>query len=181
VLKSKKMALIDTNKQYPKRTVSVAKVRFQDCDPLMHLNNAKYFDYFFNAREDQVAEMYQFDFGDYYQKTKTTWVVYNHQIAYMSSAKISEWVQIISSIVFFNHNTKITEYVMTDQAGLKVKAVLWTTSKYIDTRTGGTAPHQPEIMELLGHISTAEVSLEPESFSQRLKTIKTQLAEGIFL
>ena len=26
------------------------QIRFQDCDPLQHLNNSKYFDYYFNAR-----------------------------------------------------------------------------------------------------------------------------------
>ncbi len=175
------MALLEDNKTYPKRTESVSRIRFQDCDPLMHLNNAKYFDYFFNAREDQVAAMYQFDFSDYYQKTKTTWVVYNHQIAYLSSARVSEWVCIISSIVYFNHNTKITEYVMTDQAKQKVKAVLWTTSKYIDARTGTTTPHQPEIMELLEGISSKEVDMQTMAFADRLKVIKAKLAEGTFM
>jgi len=50
------MALIDLSKTYPKLTESRAIIRFQDCDPLRHLNNAKYFDYFYNAREDQVAQ-----------------------------------------------------------------------------------------------------------------------------
>jgi acyl-CoA thioesterase FadM len=147
----------------------------------MHLNNAKYFDYFFNAREDQVAAMYNFDFSDYYSKTKTTWVVYNHQIAYMSSAKISEWVCIISSIVYYNHNTKITEYVMTDAGKQKVKAVLWTTAKYIDTRTATATTHQPEIMELLAAISSNEVDLQTVTFADRLKIIKAKLAEGTFV
>ena len=30
-------------------------VRFQDCDPFGHLNNARYIDYFLNARQDQIA------------------------------------------------------------------------------------------------------------------------------
>lgn len=34
------------DRHYPKETESRVVVRFQDCDPLQHLNNAKYFDYF---------------------------------------------------------------------------------------------------------------------------------------
>jgi len=32
---------------------STYQVRFQDSDPFRHLNNARYLDYFVNAREDQ--------------------------------------------------------------------------------------------------------------------------------
>ena len=39
------MFYFDADKKYPKVTESRVKVRFQDCDPLQHLNNAKYFDY----------------------------------------------------------------------------------------------------------------------------------------
>ena len=47
----------DPNKAYQKTTKSSSLIRFQDCDPLRHLNNAKYFDYYFNAREDQVPKL----------------------------------------------------------------------------------------------------------------------------
>ena len=33
-------------------------IRFPDCDPFNHLNNARYLDYFINAREDQVWDAY---------------------------------------------------------------------------------------------------------------------------
>ncbi|MDA8650906.1 thioesterase, partial [Flavobacteriaceae bacterium] len=37
---------------------SKAIVRFQDCDPFNHLNNAAYLNYLVNAREDQLMEAY---------------------------------------------------------------------------------------------------------------------------
>ena len=40
---------------------SKTKVRFQDCDPFNHLNNAKYIDYLINAREDQLIEKFDLD------------------------------------------------------------------------------------------------------------------------
>ena len=66
------MFQLDPNKQYPKKLYSKAVIRFQDCDPLKHLNNAKYFDYFFNAREDQVATIYEFDYNDYFEHNQTS-------------------------------------------------------------------------------------------------------------
>jgi len=54
----------DPNKSYPKETETASVIRFQDCDPLGHLNNAKYFDYFFNAREDQVSKIYGYNPGE---------------------------------------------------------------------------------------------------------------------
>ena len=40
---------------------SKVKIRFQDCDPFNHLNNAAYINYFINAREDQILENYHLD------------------------------------------------------------------------------------------------------------------------
>jgi YbgC/YbaW family acyl-CoA thioester hydrolase len=175
------MFILDPNKIYPQKLVSTAVVRFQDCDPLKHLNNSKYFDYFFNAREDQVAEIYQFDPNDYFEHNHTSWVVYNHQIAYMNSAKVSEWVTIISSIVYFNENTKLTEFVMTDKSRKVLKAVLWMTSKYIDINTGSTTNHEPEIMKYLKAISLQDIDIKEVTFASRLKTIKKELLEGTYI
>ena len=76
----------DPQKQYPKETESRVVIRFQDCDPLRHLNNAKYFDYFFNAREDQVPKLYGLEIIDLIRVYKAAWVVYNHNISYIKPA-----------------------------------------------------------------------------------------------
>lgn len=172
---------LDPNKNYPRKLVSKAVIRFQDCDPLKHLNNAKYFDYFFNAREDQVAAIYKFDPNDYFEHNHTSWVVYNHQIAYMNSAKVSEWVNIFSSIVYYNENTKITEFVMTDETKKVLKCVLWTTSKYINTDTGTKTNHEPEIINYLSRIGLQGIDMQSVTFANRLKTIKQELLEGTFI
>src|SRR5690606_17133366 len=77
------MFVLDKNKTYQKETESKVVIRFQDCDPLRHLNNAKYFDYFFNAREDQVPRLYGLQAMDFHSIYNATWVVYNHQISYI--------------------------------------------------------------------------------------------------
>ena len=106
------MFVVDPMKDYPTETESRAIIRFQDCDPLKHLNNAKYFDYFFNAREDQVPKLYGVEFLDFIQSFEAIWVVYNHHIAYLKPANMGEWVRIKSRIVWFDLNSMVVEYVM---------------------------------------------------------------------
>jgi acyl-CoA thioester hydrolase len=100
----------DPNRSYPTETESRTIIRFQDCDPLQHLNNAKYFDYYFNAREDQVAKLYDFSPGQLFSELKTSWVVYQHQIAYVRPAKVSDWIRIMSRLIYVNEDTTVTEY-----------------------------------------------------------------------
>ncbi len=43
-----------TKGDIPKFTSELVKIRFQDCDPFQHLNATRYFNYFFNSRDDQI-------------------------------------------------------------------------------------------------------------------------------
>jgi acyl-CoA thioester hydrolase len=175
------MFALDPNRIYPKKTVSKSLIRFQDCDPLNHLNNAKYFDYYFNAREDQQALLYGFK-GDYtFTNLKSSWVVYNHQIGYIRPANISEWVTIYSSVIYVDKHTKVTEYVMADETGQYLKNVLWTTSKYISVATGKIIDHHPEIMDYVKAICVEGIDFEHITFNQRVKTIKHELLAGTYV
>jgi len=165
----------DPVKSYPTETESRTIIRFQDCDPLQHLNNAKYFDYYFNAREDQVAKLYDFNPGQLFRELGTSWVVYQHQIAYVRPALVSEWIRIKSRIINFTEDTTVTEYFMTDDAGRQLKNVLWVTSKYISVRTGKRIAHDPAVMELLETICEPNVKFEELVFNERIRAIKNEL------
>lgn len=69
-------------KELPKILESRTKIRFQDCDPFNHLNNAAYLNYFINAREDQLIINYGIDIYQMDQKEGKSWVVGSNQIAY---------------------------------------------------------------------------------------------------
>jgi acyl-CoA thioester hydrolase len=165
----------DPSRTYPAETESRVIIRFQDCDPLQHLNNAKYFDYYFNAREDQVAKLYDFNPGQLFHEYKSSWVVYQHQIAYIRPALVSEWVRIKSRIIFFNEDTTITEYYMTDDSKQQLKNVLWVTSKYIDVPTGKRIPHHPAVMDLLDAIKLPDFNFEKTTFNDRIREVKNSL------
>jgi acyl-CoA thioester hydrolase len=155
----------DPNRTYPVETESRVIIRFQDCDPLQHLNNA----------EDQVAKLYGFNPGQLFQEYKTSWVVYQHQIAYVRPALVSEWVRIMSRIIFFNEDTTITEYYMTDDRKQQLKNVLWVTSKYIDVQTGKRISHHPAVMDLLDAIKVPHFDLEKTTFNERIREVKRGL------
>lgn len=162
------------DKNFPKITASKAIIRFQDCDPLQHLNNAKYFDYYFNAREDQVAKLYGFKFSEIFKNYKTSWVVYQHQISYLRPAVVSEWIKVFSRLIYFSEDTIITEFFMTDETGTELKNFMWTTSKYVSVETGRRVPHQDDVSAYLSAICDENFNFET-NFNDRIKAVKVEL------
>lgn len=162
--------------QFPSEAESRMVVRFQDCDPLQHLNNAKYFDYFFNAREDQLSKIYGFTYSSLFREYKTSWVVYQHQIAYVRPAVISEWVRITSRIIHHDSDTIITESYMTNDSRTELKTLLWTTSKHVSILDGKRTPHPPELTTFLDAILHHGSHPDHVDFNHRVKHIKEELA-----
>lgn len=169
------MFVFDKNKDYPKETESLVVIRFQDCDPLRHLNNAKYFDYFFNAREDQVPKLYGLQVTDFYKTYHAAWVIYNHNISYLKPADMGEWVKIKSRLVWFNHNTIVVEYAMYDKAESQLKTLLWSTMRYIDIESGRSTEHEGEVLDFLHATKYPLLDFEKLDIMHRIKQIKEHL------
>ena len=160
-----------------KETTSTVIIRFQDCDPFRHLNNSKYFDYFFNAREDQIAKHYDFRPVDIFKKYNSGWVAYNHHIAYLRPAMVSEWVKIFSRIIGFTSDTLVTEYYMSNQDKTELKTVFLSTVKYVDGFTGKKIAHQEDLLEFLQAIAHENLSLENIRLDSRIAFIKKELEQ----
>lgn len=165
------------DKHYPKETESRVVIRFQDCDPLQHLNNAKYFDYFFNAREDQVPKLYGLEMIDMIHKYKAAWVVYNHNISYVRPARVGEWIRIMSRLLWYNNNTVVLEYYMTDDSKNELKTLLWTTMRYVTIKEGKSTDHTGAVLDFL-RATSENLDISNISISERVKTLKQKLAEG---
>ena len=166
------MFVVDPMKDYPTETESRAIIRFQDCDPLKHLNNAKYFDYFFNAREDQVPKLYGVEFLDFINSFEAIWVVYNHHIAYLKPANMGEWVRIKSRIVWFDLNSMVVEYAMFNDQQTHLKTLMWTTLKYVGMNTSTTVNHSEEVLNYLKAIQYPNVDYHPHRFDERVQQVK---------
>ena len=151
-------------------------IRFQDCDPFNHLNNAKYIDYFINAREDQLHEHYQLSVFEYFQSYGKSWLVSSNQISYLKPASTMETVTIESQLIQFANKTLLVEMKMWDKSETELKSVLWTRFVQFDTLSSKACNHSDDLMKLF---SDVVVPVEETSFEERcariiqeLKTIK---------
>ena len=148
----------------PKLLRSTARIRFQDCDPYNHLNNANYIDYFMNAREDQVLEAYDIDVYKRARETGLAWLVVSNQLAYFQPANLMEVVTITSKIIVIGPRSMVIEFQMLNSKTEQVKAIMWTKLANVDIRSGKSTPHSEELMTRL---SDVVVQVDEQSFEAR--------------
>jgi acyl-CoA thioester hydrolase len=117
-----------------------ALIRFPDCDPFNHLNNARYLDYFMNAREDHLMRM-DFNVYEVAREERVSWVVGRHQIAYLRPATLMETVVIDSALLAWRERDLLVEMRMWNQQKSELKALLWSTFVHVDMRTGRSISH----------------------------------------
>ncbi len=133
-----------------KKPSSKYLVRFSDCDLFGHLNNARYIDYFLNAREDHLKEFYQLQLADFY-KQGVAWVVGSHEISYLKPAVYNEEVIITSTLLQASENSLLVEMEMQNLEQTQIKALLWTTFIPVNPKTGKRENHPDTFM----HFATA--------------------------
>ncbi len=147
---------------------SKAKIRFQDCDPFNHLNNARYLDYMINAREDQLIDNYNLDVFEISKTTGQGWVSASNQIAYLSPALLMETVVIESQLIRFTPKSLLVEIRMWNESQTKMKALLWANFIYIDFKTGKAINHSPEFMQFVNEIAAP---VEQTIFEERIAAV----------
>ncbi len=103
---------------------SMKRVNFQDCDPLRHLNNLSYIQYFINCREDQLCEQKVFDINEHAMSTGNAWVVLSHNIKYIRPASLGEVVEIWSRSLTCENGNLLVEFFMFSPKDRKLKAVM---------------------------------------------------------
>ena len=121
-------------------------VRFSDCDLFGHVNNARYLDYFLNAREDHLKSYYQLDLATYYSQG-IGWVVASHEINYLKPAKYNEEVSIKSSLIKADDQYLLVEMQMTNVEQSALKAVIWSRFIPVNVKTGKRESHTNDFME----------------------------------
>lgn len=124
----------------PTETTSTAKIRFNDCDPLGHLNNARYIDYMLNAREDHVEENYSVSYQEMVAKTGCTFVTVMNEIAYLKEVRYGQTVEIASKIIELTGRTCKVEILMKHIATGQILAVMWTNVIWFDLKTRKSVP-----------------------------------------
>lgn len=159
-------------KEYKKELESKVFIAFNDCDPFRHLNNARYVDYFFNAREQQLNEFYNFSLADWGAKGMG-WFVTQNQVAYLKPANYAETVIIISRILLVTDFDMLLEMVMWNEKKTRVKAILWSRLLHVDLTGGKRLQHNKELMDLFDAIVYNEENIELKNFETRTEQIRT--------
>lgn len=125
-------------------------IRFPDCDPFGHLNNAKYLTYFVNAREDHVREYYGFDTYAHARATGKSWVVRSANVAFAVPALNNDRVRISTQLIGLSAGQLRIEGIMESPRG--IHSVSWVALTYVDTTTGRPLKHEPDLQELFDNL-----------------------------
>lgn len=133
---------------------STYQVRFQDSDPFRHLNNARYLDYFVNAREDQFEANFGIKTGELAFKENLGWVVTTNQISYLVPANVNEDILIESQVLDFGNKHLFIEMKMWDLDKTHLKALNWVNLVHFDIKTGRPKNHTEEFMDIFSSIHT---------------------------
>ncbi|MBK8903449.1 MAG: acyl-CoA thioesterase [Anaerolineaceae bacterium] len=157
--------------ELPKVLESTAVVRFQDCDPFGHLNNARYVDYFMNARTDQLLAAYDFNLFAVGQRLGSGWVVSKTQIAFWLPALLMETVRIQTRLIWATHRQLVVEGIMLDENGQQMKAVAWVEFTFVSLVNGRPTSHTDDLMQLFHAVQVNDI-YENSTFDERLSHLR---------
>lgn len=149
--------------------ISDVVIRFQDCDPFGHLNNARYIDYFINVREDHLLNHYDLDIYERQKQSNKNWVVAKTKIAYLFPVVFREKVSVLTRLIKYTDNSLLMEGVMLDKKRMAIKSIIWIEFRHFDLKKVKLARHSDELMELFNGISIKGINTE--SFDVRVKQI----------
>lgn len=144
-------------------------IRFSDCDPLGHLNNARYIDYMLNAREDHLKQFYQVTLPGFH-KQGLAWVVRRHEIQYVRPAWYNEIVTIESRLIELAQSHLLVEMLMFDEKGTNLKAILWSNFTCVDVTTGRKKEHPASFMDFAAGMQLHDVNINA-GVSDRVKLL----------
>jgi acyl-CoA thioester hydrolase len=151
---------------------SKAIIRFPDCDPFNHLNNARYIDYFINAREDHIMANLNFNIYQYAAQSGSGWVVSKNQIAYLKPAFLMETVIIDSTLLYVRDKEVLVEMKMWNEQKDKLKSVLWSHFVHISMKTQKPESHSKELMEMFMPFENHLPS--PIDFEERVEQLRSK-------
>lgn len=157
--------------QLPKQVSSKAKIRFQDCDPFNHLNNANYISYFMNHREDQLIQHYDIDIYEMAQKAGISWVSSRNQIAYFQPALLMETVIIESQLFSYDSSQLKVEMRMYNEERSQLKSIIWSSFVHFNLLKQSRATHSSELIAMFESIVNP---LQANTFEERLTQLKYQ-------
>lgn len=142
---------------------------------LGHLNNARYLDYFLNAREDQVAQHYALNMGQLAREQQAAWVITKHHLSYLKPARQGVMVRISTQIIHFDNSNLAVEMQMRSDDGQRLLALLWSELAFVKLPAGTRTDHADALMDLLDELDVPGIDYDPDGFDQRVKDVRQEL------
>lgn len=158
----------------PNELESTTIARFQDCDPFSHLNNARYIDYFLNAREDQLILFYKFNVFEHGKTLGANWVVTKNQIAYLRPVQVMEEIRIRTRLVYFDEKSLVVEGLMLDKSAQRLKCFAWVEFAYVSLVNGRVASHPDDLMQLFRKVIYPS-DYDPDGFNRRIDAVRLEV------
>lgn len=164
----------ERTRQLDRHPESIARIRFQDCDPFGHLNNGRYLDYFINAREEHLRDFYGLDIyaGRFEERN---WVVRSSMVSHLSPARNNQTVLLRTCMLNFSRSSIVVEAVMLTEDGTRILATGWADFRYFDIRTGRPARHEQDLMEMFERVSL-RVDFSFQEEKSRISVLKRETA-----
>lgn len=142
---------------------------------LGHLNNARYLDYFLNAREDQVAEHYALNMGQLAREQQAAWVITKHHLSYLKPARQGVLVRISTQLIHFDNSNLVVEMQMRSDDGQRLLALLWSEMAFVKLPAGTRTEHADALMDLLDELDVPGIDYDPDGFDDRVKAVRQEL------
>ena len=155
---------------------SLCTIRFTDCDPFGHLNNARYIDYFLNGRDDHLKDAYGLDLTHFYQQG-VSWLVASHEISYLRPAAYNERVVLQSAVINVGSGSLMVEMIMLDEKRSHIKAFMWSNFIHVNVKTGKKENHSDQFMEFAGSVVLDDVDIS-KGYQTRLKEVIENMKRG---
>jgi len=153
------------------------RIYFQDCDMLGHLNNARYLDYFLNAREDHTTQHYALNLGELAREQDGAWVITKHHLSYLRPATHNEVVRIRTQLIHFDNSNLVVEMQMLSENGQRLKALLWSEMAFVSVKSATRSEHSDALMDMLDQLDVPDVEYDVDGFDERVKRVRKQLKQ----
>ncbi|UOQ65960.1 acyl-CoA thioesterase [Hymenobacter volaticus] len=153
------------------------RIHFQDCDMMGHLNNARYLDYFLNAREEHTTQHYALNLGALTRELGTSWVITKHHISYLRPANHGEIVLVRSQLIHYDNSNLVVEMQMLSEDGQRLKALLWSEMAFVSVKSGTRTEHPDDLMDMLEELDVPGIEYDPDGFDDRVKRVRKQLKQ----
>ena len=129
------------------KTTIALPVRFADVDSMGHVNNAKYFTYFEEARVAYFKKVPELDFRQFGGGHRRSFILAEVSCQFKSPAVLGETLVVSAGVTSTGRSSFVMEYEMIEESSYRLVAIGRSAQVYFDYETGKSLPLPEEIKQ----------------------------------